>query len=252
MDSTTTIENSGERDGSAELDGERQHEARLVEVGRLAAMANHELRQPLLGIKAFSEMIAERPELPDDARDWARKIHAQASRMERMVQGLGNLSRPAKRASERVSLDGHLQELLGFAAFLFREPTVKLRSALRSNAEVMVSVDELSQVVLNLLANARDAVQCAGGGRVQIITVADEQNGDVLIGDDGAGLPRDALRALEAGFKTTKKDGTGLGLKVSGAIARRHGGSLELIDERPALMEPPVRTLFRLRLPRAR
>ena len=230
---------------------QRHHQARLVEVGRLAAIANHELRQPLLGIKAFSEMIAQLGAVPPEAREWARKIHVQAARMERMVEGMRNLSRPARTLRERVNLDDSMSEVLDFARFLFRESRVQLTQTLDSRALVDVSTDELQQMVLNLLANARDAVVGAGGGCVQVITVSDGAQADIFIADDGPGLARHRLEEIDAGFSTTKTDGTGLGLNVSRALARRQGGSLDLVDEHPAIIKPPVRTIFRLRLPRA-
>ena len=116
-------------------DAERLHEARLVELGRLAAIANHELRQPLIGIKAFSEMIAEAPSLPPEVRDWARKIHSQSLRLERLVEGMRNLSRPSRPSRERVNIDVLAAEVLGFAAFLFRHPNVRLSSTLSWGCE---------------------------------------------------------------------------------------------------------------------
>lgn len=227
---------------------ERRHEARLVDTGRLAAMANHELRQPLLGIKAFSAMIADRRDAPEEVRDWAKKIQSQALRLERIVAGLRDLSRPARSPRRRVLLDEAVAEVLGFATFLFREPRVHLAEALRSGARVEVSTDELTQVVLNLLANARDAVVGRGGGRVQVASAIENGWACLFVADDGPGLSP-ALRAdLDGGFQSTKVDGVGLGLRVCREIARAHGGSLELIDEPPALLEQPAVTVFRLRL----
>lgn len=244
MDATATAQ----LEGTPDADGERRHDARLVETGRLAAMANHELRQPLLGIKAFSAMIADRRDAPEEVRDWARKIQAQALRLERIVAGLRDLSRPARSPRRRVLLDEAVAEVLGFATFLFREPRVHLTEALRSGARVEVSTDELTQVVLNLLANARDAVVGQGGGRVQIASQIESGWACLYIADDGPGLMPHVRADLDAHFESSKPDGLGLGLCVSREIARAHGGTLELVEDPPALLERPVTTVFRLRL----
>ena len=230
------------------LDERRRHDSRLIETGRLAALANHELRQPLLGIKAFSALIADRPEISDEVRDWARKIQSQALRLERIVGGLRDLSRPARPLRRRVLFDEAVAEVLGFATFLFREPHVHLSAALRSGAQVEVSVDELQQLVLNLLANARDAVVGQGGGRVQVVSSLGAGWANLYVADDGPGVHERVRRDLDAGFHTTKTDGSGLGLLVCREIARAHGGSLDLLDEIPSSLEHPARTVFRLRL----
>jgi len=228
--------------------GDEGHKERLVAAGRLSAMANHEMRQPLLGIKAFSALIEGRADVPDDVRAWAAKIHQQARRLERLVCGLRDLARPVRRHVERVSLDEAVADVLGFAGFLFREPGVVLRSRLDAAARVDLCVDEFQQLVLNLLANARDAVVERGGGRVQIASLAEAGSVDLYIADDGPGMPEAVRQDLDASYRTTKRDGTGLGLKVCRQIAQAHGGSLELVDDPPAVIEAPVRTVFRLRL----
>ena len=127
---------------------------------------------------------------------------------------------------------------------------MRLQSALSAaGACVIGSPDELQQVVLNLLVNARDAVAGAGGGTVQVGSACDGVHLDVYVGDDGPGLTMDEFGRLEEGFRSTKTDGLGLGLRVSVAIARRHGGGLEVIDEAPLVFREAARTVFRLRVP---
>jgi signal transduction histidine kinase len=92
--------------------------------------------------------------------------------------------------------------------------------------DVVASPNELKQVVLHLVANARQAMP--DGGTVTVGVATGPEHATVTVADEGPGVPEGSREQIFEPFVTTRADGTGLGLAVSRAIARRHGGDLGL------------------------
>ena len=94
---------------------------------------------------------------------------------------------------------------------------------------------QISQVLLNLLSNAHDAVEAAPRRRVRITAEGDEREVRIAVSDSGPGVPRDLRARIMEPFFTTKEigKGTGLGLSVSKGIAEAHGGRLALRRRAP-------------------
>jgi signal transduction histidine kinase len=105
---------------------------------------------------------------------------------------------------------------------------------------------KLQQVFLNLVLNARDAME--GGGALVIETIVDGDSARATVTDTGQGIPAENLARIYDPFFTTKgaKKGTGLGLSVTYGIVREHGGSIEVQSK------PGAGTLFQLEFPLAR
>src|SRR5262249_17801681 len=94
---------------------------------------------------------------------------------------------------------------------------------------IQADSDQLGQVVLNLLVNAQHAVDGRSSGRrVTVTTTFSGSSVHLSVADNGAGVPDDARKRIFEPFYTTKASGTGLGLSMSRAIARAHGGELTL------------------------
>jgi two-component system NtrC family sensor kinase len=122
---------------------------------------------------------------------------------------------------------------------------VRIELSLGGVPAVNGSEGELEQVFVNLVANALDAV--GDEGRVGLRTSADRDRVRVRVADDGPGVPPENLHRVFEPFFTTKPvgQGTGVGLSLSYAIVRRHGGALEVASE------PGCGAIFTVTLPRA-
>lgn len=211
---------------------------RLASVGMLAAGVAHEVNTPLTGISSFAQMLLEETPRHDGRRSMLEKIVQQAGRASRIARDLLRLSRPTGQQSEpglaSVDLRDMVEDSLGLLAPQIRHAGVTVDRDW-NGAPIVAWGDRsrLQQVVMNLLINALDAVK--PGGRV-VVRLAPEQGDQVSIDveDDGVGIPEGVRDRIFDPFFTTKKagSGTGLGLSVSYAIVREHGGQL-LVDSEP-------------------
>jgi PAS domain S-box-containing protein len=108
------------------------------------------------------------------------------------------------------------------------------------------SPDQIGQVILNLLINAKQAVRESSPGRVRVVTRSTPQSVELCVHDDGPGVAPEARERIFDPFFTTKTpdEGTGLGLAIAHDVVRAHGGSLELCESELG------GACFRMRIPR--
>jgi signal transduction histidine kinase len=238
------------RDRSAERRVERLlHQSQKLEsVGVLAAGVAHEVNNPLaflranLGhLQAFSGAFEERrDELPKElleaAGDMPELIDESIAGLERIheiVQGLLRFSRMPSGRVERCDPNAIVAEAARFAS-LDRSAQVRLETRFAEGLpRVEAAPDQLVQVVLNLLLNARQALKGRGDAAILASTRAADGGVEIRIADNGPGVPESIRPRIFDPFFTTRppNEGTGLGLPIALDIVSRHGGTLELEPE---------------------
>jgi two-component system C4-dicarboxylate transport sensor histidine kinase DctB len=228
---------------------------RLAEFGRFAAQQIHELRQPLFAIKGLGQLLLEKERVElDEVLDFARHIVDQSERLTALVSNLRQFSAPApQHAKRRVEVGPVLVRVTTLLDYRLRKgPTLRTQIA-PDVPPLAVLPHALEQMLINLLANALDAVAAVPGPVIQVraqIQAADPRFVVIEVADNGSGVAKAVRPRLFETFFTTKgeEQGTGLGLAVSREIARSMDGDLVLLDEAGRWNEPVV-TVFRLTLP---
>jgi two-component system NtrC family sensor kinase len=223
----------------------KEHQEKLVRseklagIGRLAAGVAHEINNPLGVILGYAKILARRAEGPL-AEDLA-VIEEETLRAKEIVEGLLDLSRPMAAEARPVDLRALCDEVVSRLreARLLEGVDVAVDGAATASG----SQPQLRQVVHNLVRNAAEAA--GPGGRVEIAIAARGGEAEVQVSDSGEGIAPEARERLFEPFLTTKPRGTGLGLAVSRAIARAHGGDLVAGDA------PGGGARFALRIPAA-
>jgi len=208
-----------------ELERHVAHKDRLSSIGTLASGVAHEVGNPLTGILMVAKNLATDPGA-DDAAERLGVIVDEAQRIHRIVQSLLTFSRRDEAPVElrTISVTGVVRT----AAELAKLETAgcKIDLHLAVDAPAMASPDGLTQVLVNLLNNARQA--CPSGSTVTVRTRVENGSIHIDVDDEGPGIPKELSDRVFEPFFTTKPDGqgTGLGLSVSRQIVERFGGAL--------------------------
>jgi two-component system NtrC family sensor kinase len=221
---------------------ERQHlqatlaqSEKLAAVGQLAAGVAHEINNPLTIILANAQLIQRNlPAGDEELLDMADLIVQATERASQAVRDLLDFSRRERYELAPIDLNETIQRTLGLISHELGTRTISLQfdPALNSPT-VNASQDHLQGVWLNLLINAIDAIE-QGPGVISIKTLKTGESIQVLITDDGMGIPPEEISRIFEPFYTTKEPGrgTGLGLAVCHQIVTRHGGQI-LVDSQP-------------------
>ncbi|HVY38896.1 MAG TPA: ATP-binding protein [Polyangia bacterium] len=229
---------------------------RLAEFGRFAAQQIHELRQPLFAIKGLAQLLLEKDHVElEEVLDFARHIVEQSERLGGLVSNLRQLSVPTQPVTRaRAEIGAVLVRVTSLLDFRLRKTGATLRTRIAPDIPpVAATPASIEQILINLLANALDAVKGSTHPLVQLraLVLAENPRFAVIeVADNGPGVAKAVRPRLFESFFTTKGDeqGTGLGLAVSRELARGAGGELTLLEEATGWPEPAV-TVFRLTLP---
>lgn len=214
---------------------------RLASLGMMSAGIAHELNTPLAVLKGTVEQIAQGhagSPIPQERIDLMRRV---VGRLERLGESLLDFARVRPPATEHVNLKPLADEAWTLVSLDRDARRVRFDNALRSNAAVLGDADRLTQVFVNLLRNAVDAMHAgsASPGSIRMESETQLREGrdwlSIRVVDDGPGIDIAILPRLFEPFASTRLDarGTGLGLAVAEGIVREHGGVL-LARNRPA------------------
>jgi len=208
------------------LEVERQRAERLAYFEMLAAGIAHEIKNPLVSIKAFAQLLPRRRSDEQFIENFGRTVAHQVDRMESLLDRLRTLARPGGRPQHPIDLRAPIGAAIDAMRPAFVENSVVL-SAATGHAPCMIVGDysELEQLFLNLLLNAHEATPSGGMARVEI--VVDAGRAIVAIVDTGPGVPPELLERVFDPFFSTKERGSGLGLAICASIVQTHGGRLK-------------------------
>jgi len=217
---------------------------RLASVGTLSAGMAHEIKNPLVAIKTFTQLLPERYDDPDFRRTCSELLQKEVQRIDGIVSQLLNFARPRKATSELCRLHSVIRQSLELVQQQFQRRRVTLECRLAA-AEDVVRGDPaaLEQTFLNFFINALEAME--KGGRLLVATdlyrsrwqpyggsEAAETHIRVHISDTGPGIAPENLGRIFDPFFTTKEEGTGLGLSVAHEIIKEHDGYVD-VKSRP-------------------
>jgi signal transduction histidine kinase len=217
----------------------RRHAEQLEGLVAMSATLAHEIRNPLMGLSAQAELLADSLPADDSRRDRIDLITEEVERINRTITDMLQFVRPCEPRREPLVPATLARACLELARPRAAAREVELRLTAPPALEIMADPTQLKQVLLNLLLNACDAAR--PGGTVELIIrpdavmeVADPRRGttrsvpgvELTVRDDGPGFGDLAPEKLFQPFFTTKTTGTGLGLAYSRKVVDAHGGEI--------------------------
>jgi len=210
---------------------ELQEKDRLAALGAMAAGLAHEIRNPLAGVKGAAQYL-QAEDLESDSKDMLNVIIDEANRLDVVVRQFLDYARPF----ELDLRPEHLNAIVTHVVTLMRAS--KIPDSIQLDVELagdlpMMHLDStrMSQVLLNLLQNALQAMPDGGRLSVETHRTVDRHRNpvaEVVVRDTGAGIGAKVMEQLFIPFFTTKESGTGLGLPICQRIVQAHGGDLDV------------------------
>jgi C4-dicarboxylate-specific signal transduction histidine kinase len=238
------------------LDRSRQRELKLVEergreaerrklaeqiahldrqrgLGELSASLGHELNQPLATILTNAQTAKRGMETgylqPPQVIELLDKVAQSTRRASQIIDRIRGYIRPSATRDDPVDLNTVLSESLALIADEARRQKVSIRCA-PAAGPLLVRGDaiQLSQIIVNVLRNAVDAMLNSERRELSLACVGDGERAIMQVRDTGPGLAAETLAQVGAPFFTTKSSGLGMGIAISRSIAAHHGGTLKL------------------------
>jgi PAS domain S-box-containing protein len=237
-----------------ELEGEKRRAERLAAWSALAAGIAHEIKNPLVAIKTFAELLPERYTDVDFRENFSNVAIKEIERIDALVGRLRGLGAPATQAFHPVDLRQPIEETLALLAGQLEQKQITVTKEY-ADALPAISGDpsQLKQLLLNLFMNSLDAMEPGGELTIRLATRSGygQDTLHVEVRDTGKGIPEELLDKVFNPFVTTKHRDGGLGLAICRGITDSHhatiraennrdGHGTTLIVEFPAAAESPV------------
>jgi two-component system NtrC family sensor kinase len=209
-----------------ELHNQLLHSERLAVSGRLAASIAHEINNPLQAINSFISAVIHESDKESKHVEYLELAQEGIFQIADIVKQLLAFSRPDKITREFQDINPIVEKTLLMVKKELAKGRIKVMIELAPDLpEVKVSAQQINQVLVNLILNAKDAMP--EGGELRIKTGRDNLGIYIQICDTGTGMSEEVMERMYEPFFTTKKEkGSGLGLSVSFGIIKAHGGDM--------------------------
>lgn len=226
--------------------------SKMSTLGEMASGVAHELNQPLsvirMGTTFLSKMIKKGQKIEDEElKTVTEEIVGQVDRAAAIINHMRDFARVGIKTAE-LDVNAPINNIMGIFGQQFKVRDIAIELDLDDNLpHIMADSNKLEQVLLNLIVNARHAIEEKGepGGKVTIRSFSDRGRVAVSVSDTGNGIPEHVLDKIFEPFFTTKEvgEGTGLGLSISYGIVKDYGGTIDV------KIDKGIGTTFLLKFP---
>lgn len=199
--------------------------AHLSALGEMAAVISHEIRNPLGIIRSSAELLKKKMAGIDSSNAIPDIVIEESSRLNNIITDFLKYARPRPPRLAPCRIEDVLEKNLVFLSSQLEEKGYSVQKNIADNLPaVTADADMLYQAFLNIFINALQAMP--GGGRIFLEVHARPEAIEVVITDEGGGVPQEILEKVWDPFFTTKDKGTGLGLGIVKNIVDAHGGDI--------------------------
>ena len=203
--------------------------AKLASLGTLSAGVAHELNQPVAIVRGISQQLRDEPGLSAEVLDDLALIEGQTTRMMKIIKHLRTFCRAGGYEMTRVTVDQVVENCFILIDAQLRAHDIRVKLDLQAGeSQVMGDANELEQVFINMITNARDAMEGRKDAEISIRSWTENGQLSIEFRDNGTGVPDAAAAHIFDPFFTTKEagKGTGLGLSISHGIIQKHHGAI--------------------------
>jgi signal transduction histidine kinase len=214
---------------------------KLSSIGQISAGLAHELKNPVTTLKMLFQAFKEQPDM---TKEDAEVIYNEIEKIDNILSTFRGFVKQRELKSSDVDVEGLIDRVVSLASFELRGKGIVVhKDMLSSLPRIKGDRALLEQVFLNLLINSIEAMP--NGGEIRISGKTDNDFVEVMIWDQGVGIPSKIKSKVFDPFFTTKAEGTGLGLFIAYNIVKSHGGKLYFNSSEK------TGTVFTVRLPKS-
>jgi len=232
------IENAMLYEEMREMEKDLHRADRLAAVGTLASSIAHEIRNPLVSIKTFAQLVPRKFNNRDFLDKFNTIVPEEMERLENILNQLLNFGRPSGPEFHSIDVEEVIDTILRLMNTELSQSNIQVIKLYGNDVpQIMADGEQLKQVFMNLVLNAIQAMP--EGGSLRVITALRRESAGKNISDfvsiefqdTGCGIPEKNFDNLFSPFFTTKEGGTGLGLSISHRIIKEHNGHISVESE---------------------
>ena len=208
------------------IEEQLRHSQTMTSIGEMTAGIAHEVNNPLSAILLYSELVAK-AEAPAQVKKDIRVIRGEAKRASNIMKDLLTYSRKAEPITRRQDIHRILRKVLNMRQYQQEVRNIEMSADLASGSlRVAVNTSQITQVIMNLIVNAEEALEDSDDKRIVVTTRSTGKKVRISIADSGSGIPEQHLEKVFLPFFSTKSigKGTGLGLATCHGIVTAHRG----------------------------
>jgi signal transduction histidine kinase len=204
---------------------------RLAGLGHLAEGMAHEIRNPLVAIKTFFDLLPEKKEDHEFMTRFAGIAQKEVHRIAKLLDELTHFAEPPKPCLMEADLNEIARSVIGLVETEAKSHKVDIRCNFGEDfSTVVLDPEQIKQVLLNIVLNGLQAMSPGGLLEIQTRRGIHPNEIQIIISDSGAGIPSENMEAIFNPFFTTKapNQGVGLGLSIAHQIIQEHKGSIDV------------------------
>jgi signal transduction histidine kinase len=230
---------------------------KLASLGTMAAGMAHEIKNPLVSLRTFTQLLTQKWEDKDFREKFSSIIPLEIERINRIAESLLKFGKPMKPELTKVDVNALLEEVLMLFESETKKYNIRLTKKLAELPEITGDAGQLQQAFVNIVKNALESMHDKGGELIVKTDVGDvvklgkmqregRKRGEEMVwgeeevmekpipvifievSDTGEGIPEENLKSLFDPFFTTKMSGTGMGLPITLRIIEEHKGSVKV------------------------
>lgn len=208
-----------------ELEQEKRRAERLASIEAIASGLIHEIRNPLVGIKTYAQLLPSRGASEEFREMFSRSAGREIGRIDDLLSRFRTMSRASQHPMEMVDVSDPLRDTLETLHAELEDRKIQLRRVgEQTRRPVLGNASQLQQLFMNLCLNAIQAMEPGGELTVRVADLSEGGGSTLLVevADTGPGIPEHLLGTIFDPFVSTKPHGTGLGLAICRGIADAH------------------------------
>ena len=215
------------------LEEQIQRKERLSAMGELASGVAHEIRNPLNSIGTIIQQLSKDFKPKENAEEYdsfTKLIYNEVKRINSTVEGFLRFTKPDKLNKSVFKIDSFFGDLIKQYDAISKEKEIKLIYNSSENFDVNWDYNKIKQVFINLLENSIYAINNNGTIKINVNEI-ENSNLEILLSDNGSGIPKETINKIFNLYYTTKPEGNGIGLSLVQKIIFEHDGIISVNSE---------------------